>query len=159
FLVTLAPASASTVTVDYQTAADTATQGTDYQAASGTLTFAPGAGPQPVSVTVNADSDAESPETFFVNLSNANGATIAAGQGVGTIYDPGSFFTLVPCRILDTRNPNGPYGGPALAASTTRSFAIAGQCGIPASARAISVNVTVTSPTTTGNLRLFAAGT
>jgi hypothetical protein len=159
FLVTLAPPSASSVTVDYQTAADTATEGTDYQAASGTLTFAPGVAPQPVAVTVNADTDTESPETFFVNLSNASGAAIAEAQAVGTIYDPGNFFTLAPCRILDTRNPTGAYGGPALAANATRNFVTSGQCGIPATARAISVNVTVTSPTVAGNLRLFAAGT
>jgi hypothetical protein len=158
FLVTLAPASGGTVTVDYQTAADTATQGTDYETASGTLTFTPGAAPQPVSVTIDADTDTESPETFFVNLSSSSGPAIVRGQGVGTIYDPGNFFTLVPCRVLDTRNPNGTYGGPALAANTTRSFPIAGQCGVPATAKAISVNVTVTGPSVAGNVRLFAAG-
>jgi hypothetical protein len=158
FFVTLAPASGGTETVDYQTAPDTATEGTDYQGTSGTLTFAPGAAPQPVSVTVNADSDTETLETFFVNLSSSSGPAITRAQATGTLHDPGNFFTLVPCRILDTRNPNGPYGGPALAANTTRSFAIAGQCGVPATAKAISVNVTVTSPSVAGNLRLFAAG-
>jgi Calx-beta domain/FG-GAP-like repeat len=159
FLVTLSPTSGGTVTVDYDTASDTATAGTDYQSASGTLTFTPGTPTQPVSVTVNADSDTESPETFFVNLSNASGgAAIAVSQAVGSIYDPGIFFTLVPCRVFDTRNPNGPYGGPSIAANTTRNFVLAGQCGIPATARAVSINVTVTGPTAPGNLRLFAAG-
>ena len=158
FVVTLSPASAGTVTVDYQTASDTATAGSDYETASGPLTFAPGTSTQPVAVTINADSDTESPETFFLNLSNANGAPIARSQAVGRIFDPGSFFTLVPCRVLDTRNPNGPYGGPAIAANTTRSFVLAGRCGIPATARAVSVNVTVTGPTVGGNLRLFGAG-
>jgi len=69
------------------------------------------------------------------------------------------FFALTPCRLVDTRNAVGPHGGPALVAGTGRSFALFNQCGIPATARAISVNLTVTSPTTAGNLRLYPAGT
>jgi hypothetical protein len=66
-----------------------------------------------------------------------------------------SFFTLTPCRILDTRNPNGPLGGPALAANSTRTFTVAGVCGIPFSATAISANVTVVAGGTAGFLSLF----
>jgi hypothetical protein len=72
---------------------------------------------------------------------------------------PMDFFTLSPCRLIDTRNAMGPYGGPALAADADRTFTLAGQCGIPATARAVSVNVTVTAPSATGNLRLYPAGT
>jgi len=72
---------------------------------------------------------------------------------------PADFFTLPPCRVLDTRNPTGAYGGPALAAGQSRTFALGGPCGIPASARAVSVNVTVTQPTAPGNIRLYRAGT
>ena len=68
------------------------------------------------------------------------------------------FHTLSPCRVLDTRNPVGPYGGPALASSASRVFVIAGQCGIPATALSVSVNVTITQPTAGGDLRLFPAG-
>jgi hypothetical protein len=57
----------------------------DYQATSGTLTFNPGEVSQPVAVLVNGDTNMEPNETFFVNLSNATNATIADGQGVGTI--------------------------------------------------------------------------
>jgi len=69
-----------------------------------------------------------------------------------------SFYALSPCRLLDTRDPVGPYGGPALVAGADRSFVVAGRCGIPSTARAISVNATATQPSTTGNLALFAAG-
>jgi Beta-propeller repeat len=72
---------------------------------------------------------------------------------------PLDFFTLSPCRLIDTRNAVGPYGGPALAAGADRTFTLAGQCGIPATARAVSVNITVTAPSATGNLRLYPAGT
>jgi hypothetical protein len=68
------------------------------------------------------------------------------------------FHTLSPCRVLDTRNPVGPNGGPALAASTSRVFLIAGQCGIPATALSVSVNLTITQPTAGGDLRLYPAG-
>jgi hypothetical protein len=67
------------------------------------------------------------------------------------------FYTLTPCRVLDTRSPTGPYGGPALAALSDRTFIIGGQCGIPPAATGVSVNVTVTQPTAAGDLRIFPA--
>jgi hypothetical protein len=71
---------------------------------------------------------------------------------------PSAFYTLTPCRVADTRNPNGPLGGPALAAGGDRAFSAAGVCGIPSTARALSANVTVTEGTAAGDLRLYAAG-
>ncbi len=69
------------------------------------------------------------------------------------------FFTLPPCRILDTRNAAGPLGGPALAAQANRTFTVvASSCGIPATAKAISVNLAVTQSTAAGNLRLRPGG-
>ena len=66
------------------------------------------------------------------------------------------FHALAPCRLLDTRNAAGPFGGPALAAGTTRSFTVAeGACGVPADATAVAVNVTVTGPSSAGALTLF----
>ncbi len=63
--------------------------------------------------------------------------------------------TLAPCRIVDTRNATGPYGGPALTAGTARAFEIAGQCSVPADALAVTLNVTVTSPTAAGSLTVY----
>ncbi len=59
--------------------------------------------------------------------------------------------------MLDTRNPAGTWAGPALAAGAERSFALAGRCGIPATARAVSANLTVTGAGAAGYLRAFAA--
>jgi uncharacterized repeat protein (TIGR01451 family) len=54
------------------------------------------------------------------------------------------FYPVAPCRVADTRNSDGPFGGPEMAAGATRSFAIpAGPCSIPATAAAYSMNVTV----------------
>jgi hypothetical protein len=69
-----------------------------------------------------------------------------------------SFFTLTPCRVADTRNPTGPFGGPALAANADRTFVIAGQCGVPSGAVAVAFNFTVTQPTGLGDLRTVPGG-
>ncbi|MGH9336565.1 MAG: hypothetical protein ACRD21_22735, partial [Vicinamibacteria bacterium] len=65
---------------------------------------------------------------------------------------------LTPCRTIDTRNPNGALGGPALIANDDRTFTLADACGIPATAVAVSVNVAVTGSTAPGNLRLHPGG-
>jgi hypothetical protein len=53
------------------------------------------------------------------------------------------FYPITPCRVADTRLPAGPLGGPALAATATRSFPVlSSPCGIPASATAYALNVT-----------------
>jgi hypothetical protein len=68
------------------------------------------------------------------------------------------YFTLTPCRAIDTRFPNGPLGGPPLAAAAERTFALAGTCGIPPTARAVAVNIAVTGATAGGGLRLYPTG-
>ena len=68
------------------------------------------------------------------------------------------FFTVTPCRRVDTRS--AALGGPApLAAASLTPFALTGPpCAVPATARAVSLNVTVTGSTGVGHLRLFPAG-
>lgn len=68
------------------------------------------------------------------------------------------FYSLPPCRLIDTRSAAGPdAGAPAFAASETRALPTALKCGIPPTAAALSVNLTVTSPTAPGYLTLYAA--
>jgi hypothetical protein len=69
------------------------------------------------------------------------------------------FYTVTPCRVADTRGPNGPLGGPALAPGIDRSFPIANQCGIPADARAVAFNFAITEPTLGGDVRIGPGGT
>jgi hypothetical protein len=52
----------------------------------------------------------------------------------------------------------GGFGGPALAAKTERSFTLASRCGIPASAKALTFNVTATGATAAGSVVLFPGG-
>ena len=87
FNVTLSTASDRQVTVDYATADGTAHQPGDYQAGSGTVTFAAGQTSRPVTVLVNGDTLDEDNETFLVNLTNAVHGTLGDSQGVGTITD------------------------------------------------------------------------
>lgn len=54
------------------------------------------------------------------------------------------FTPVNPCRVVDTRNPNGPFGGPPIQGGTSRSFALPeGSCQLPLGATAYSLNVTV----------------
>lgn len=93
FTVSLNPASAKTVTVDFATADGSATggpgasPGVDYQTTSGTVTFVPSVTSQPVPVQVYGDFDCEGDENFFVNLTSPSNATISDPQGEGTILN------------------------------------------------------------------------
>jgi hypothetical protein len=52
------------------------------------------------------------------------------------------FFPLTPCRVADTRSPNGNLGGPFIPAGVTRQFPILSSCGLPGNASAFSLNFT-----------------
>jgi hypothetical protein len=69
------------------------------------------------------------------------------------------FVTVPPCRVADTRNATGPFGGPFLAGGSTRGFAIpSSACSIPATAQAYSLNMTVVPHGTLGFLTVFPCG-
>lgn len=88
FNVTLTAADAAAITVDYSTAAGSASPGTDFTATIGTLTFPAGTTSQQVTVPVLGDLLDESDEEFSVTLSNlAGNANLADGSATGTIRD------------------------------------------------------------------------
>ena len=111
----------------------------------------------------------------FVNDTTLTAVTPAHATGavaVAVTTDPGTgskanaffytpprvatdFYSLPPCRALDTRNPNGPLGGPVLSPGQQRLFKVTGICGIPADADTISVNVTVVSPGAPGYFAFY----
>jgi uncharacterized repeat protein (TIGR01451 family) len=68
------------------------------------------------------------------------------------------YYTLPPCRLVDTRLADGPLGGPALAANVARDFVLAGACGVPADAVAVVLISTAVAPTAAGGLQIYAAG-
>jgi predicted extracellular nuclease len=80
----------SAFTIDYDTAGGTATEGSDYARATGTLTFeANGEATQTISVTINGDTVVEPNETFSLSLDNlvatSGEAEIVSGTATGTI--------------------------------------------------------------------------
>ncbi len=87
FKVTLDKASSETITVNYQTVDGTATGGTDYEAGTGTITFAPGVTTQVLHIGILTDTVDEPTETMTVVLSSPSGATLAKGTAIGTIVN------------------------------------------------------------------------
>ena len=85
--VTLSEASDTVVTVDYATSGGTATSGTDFTAATGTLTFAAGQTSKTITIPVKADLLAEADEKFTITLTNPVGATIPFVTSTVTITD------------------------------------------------------------------------
>lgn len=103
FTASLSPASGQTVTVDYATSDNTATAGSDYTAALGTLTFTPGQTQQTFDVTVSGDNVVELSETFTVTLSSATNATISDASATGTITnDDSATLTLSDSGLYET---------------------------------------------------------
>lgn len=70
-----------------------------------------------------------------------------------------TFHALTPCRVFDTRNPNGPTGGPAILGGSSRTFVVRSRCGVPTTAKSVAGNLTVTGATAAGSLRVVPGGT
>jgi hypothetical protein len=68
--------------------------------------------------------------------------------------NPGAdYFTLTPCRVLDTRITASP-----LLANTTQTFTVAGMCGVPVDALAVSAIPIAVDPGAVGDLRVYPTG-
>lgn len=94
----------------------------------------------------------------LILLSILISATIAMTQDVTAQNGPFQYYSVTPCRLVDTRNPNSTNGGPAFNSDSTRSFTVRGLCGIPLTARAVSLNVAVTGATQESFLTLWPSG-
>ncbi len=128
FTVTLEPAAATQVTVNYADAGGgTATSGTDYAAVGGTLTFSAGETSKTIAVSVTGDTADEPDETVVIALSNASGASIVTARGTGTIVD-----NDVPGFSIDSTSA---AEGDDEASSLTFTVTLS-----PASYRQVSVN-------------------
>ncbi len=137
FTVTLNNAVSGGASVSYATADGTATAGSDYLTATGTLNFTGNAGEtRTVSVTINGDTNFEPDETFFLNLSApTNAVTIADSQGLGTIAndDPAPLpvvsLAVSPATVLENGATNLIYTFTRTGATTnplTVNYAING---------------------------------
>ncbi|HUA62739.1 MAG TPA: BACON domain-containing protein, partial [Verrucomicrobiae bacterium] len=87
------------------------------------------------------------------------GLTFTVTQA-GAINTSGlGFYPVTPCRVADTRNGNGTFGGPIMTGGSTRVFPIpSSACAIPSNALAYSLNITVVPPAALTYLTVWPTG-
>jgi hypothetical protein len=106
------------------------------------------------SVTTGSDCVATFHVDLFVSAQPGDVVTATTTDSSGNTSEfsactAGSRFqTITPCRLIDTRGPGDPLGGPALVAGADRTFPVTGFCGIPETAKAVSFSVAIVNPTT-----------
>jgi hypothetical protein len=141
FTVTLSAAASQNVTVNFATAAGTATAGTDFVANTGTLTFAPGETSKTITVTINGDTLDEANESFSVVLSGvSSNATLQDDTGAGSITDDDAPPTI---SIADQSVAEGNTGTKTLTFTVTLSAA----SGLPVTVNYATAGGTATSGT------------
>ncbi len=139
FTVILAGSTTQVVTVAYATVDGSATAPFDYSATSGTLTFTPPSSTQTISVPIVGDLVNEPTETFIVRLSNPTNATIADGDGIGTILDN----DLLPTLSINDQSITEGNSGTSLMSFTVTLSGVYGQTVTVAYT---TVNGTATAP-------------
>ena len=115
--------------------------------------------------------DGQTPRTNLVFDKNGNlygtaaggPSAPACGNICGLIWEisfPQQFVPVPACRVVDTRNANGQFGGPSIQGGTARSFILPqnSNCPIPTTATAYSLNVTVVPQGSLGYLTIWPTG-
>jgi CSLREA domain-containing protein len=159
FNVTIPTASAFPITVDYTTANDTATAGSDYTATSGTATIPAGSLSTTITVSVLGDVVFESDEAFFVNLTNPTNATILDAQATGTITNDEGLPTILISDVSQSENSgtfafNVTLSGPS-ASTVTVDYATAdGTATAGSDYAATSGTLTFTPGVTSGTINV-----
>lgn len=122
YTVTLTEASSQTITLNYGVTNGTALAGLDYNAISGSLTFAPGVLSQTIAIPILNDNLKEGNETFTLSLSNPNGAVLGTSSVVTTLTDTltSSTTTVLPAGVENlTLSGMGVINGTGNAGSNT----------------------------------------
>ena len=141
------------------------------QGALAYLTAWPTGQPQPVVSTLNSFDGTILANAAIVPAGMNGSASFFASNTTDLVVDidgyfappgPGglNFYPVTPCRLVDTRNPNGPLGGPIMGGGTTRVFPLSlGSCGLPAvPGEAYSLNMTVVPQGVLSYLSTWPAG-
>ncbi len=110
-------------------------------------TIASGQGTASIAFSVSAAGT-----TTVAVVVTAGGCVSSSSVPVAVSAQCGGLNVLTPCRVLDTRNPNGSTGGPSIGPSSGRRFFATGVCGIPPGMTALSANVTVVSQDAQGSI-------
>ncbi|MEZ5205715.1 MAG: hypothetical protein R2690_01745 [Acidimicrobiales bacterium] len=131
------------------------------------LTAWPANQAMPLASTLNVPAGATRANLAIIGLSSAGQAKFFNNAGethlivdvVGYFTTTGTMFTpVVPARILDSRNGLGAQTTPWPAAPTSRTVKVGGLGGVPATASAVALNVTVTGPTAPSHLTIWPTG-
>jgi hypothetical protein len=114
------------------------------------ITVSPSSGSGSGSVTVSwTPNTSTSQRSGNATVSGNSFPVTQSGIGVA------GFYLLTPCRLVDSRSPNGPYGGPVLAPGGVRNLVVAGQCSVPSGIKAVAVNLVAVEPTVDGWFILY----
>jgi hypothetical protein len=137
----------------------------------GFLTTFPCANPLPATSTLNAiDGRVKAGAAIVPAGANGTVCTFATNDtdlvlDINGYFVPSSdtsalaFYPLAPCRLVDTRGPAGPLGGPSLVGNAARTFPIlSSSCNVPMAAQAYSLNFTSVPSGTLGFLTTWPAG-
>jgi hypothetical protein len=126
--------------------------------------------PQPVVSTLNSLGGQTIANAAIVPAGTAGAINAYANNATDLVVDINGYFAppttstlqfypLTPCRVLDTRNATGTFGGPSITGGTSRSFPIqSSSCGVPSSAAAYSFNTTVVPQTVLSYLTAWPTG-
>jgi len=122
----------------------------------GYLTIWPTGEPQPVVSTLNSQDGIIKADAALVAAGQNGSVSVFGSATTNVVLDINGYFAasnpsaltfypVTPCRLVDTRNADGPLGGPIMTAKQTRSFPLlSSTCNdIPASVQAYSLNFTV----------------
>ena len=165
FVVALSAASSQTVSCSFATANNTATAGSDYTATSGGITFAAGEIEKPVVVLVNGDTVDESQETFFLDISNVQNATVSSNRGTGFINDDDGPTISINNVTLTEGNAGTKaatftltLSGPSVEAIAVRAVSTAGTATASSDYNSINLVVTFQPGTVTRTVDVAIVG-
>ena len=138
--------------------------GCTWTAASNAAWLTVGATSGAANVPVSFHADANTATSARTGTLTISGQTFTVTQAAAIVTVPPvpaglRFMPVTPCRIADTRNDTGSFGGPVLGAQATRDFPIPqSTCGIPADAQAYSLNFTVVPTNKLNYITVFPTG-
>jgi len=136
----------------------------------GYLTTWPTGQAQPVVSTLNSEDGTVLANAAIVPAGTNGAVSFYASNTTDLLADingyfapPGmgglNFYAVTPCRIVDTRNANGTFGGPLMNGNSIRTFPLSqGPCGLPTTAAAYSLNMTVVPSGPLGYLTTWPTG-
>jgi hypothetical protein len=135
----------------------------------GYVTLWPAGQAQPVAATVSSIDGRVRSNAAIVPAGNGGAISVYASNSTDLVMDIDGYFTtssaalefypVTPCRVVDTRNPAGTFGGPFLSGNTSRAFPLpTGACNLPITAQAYSLNLAVVPQGPLGYLTAWPTG-